>query len=186
MSKSKPTTPKKSKSAKSKTKPVRAKKKELPGDDMFDRMGIELNDVESEKGQLWDYIQVVGHYADLDQMPSTVDEIIDGGLIEDEDRIEELEKGATLTREEREACEERWVEYYFGQGHAPSFGMVKVQGRIVTLLSYGHSFEGLSIMVRGISDSWEQAFGSLDSSGVRENTCILHSDLEESLGKYEN
>ena len=186
MSKKKPTTSKKSESAKSNTKAVRAKKKELPGDDMFDKWRIKLEDVQSERSQLWDNIQVVGYYLSLGNAPTTAEEMIDLGLIEDEDRIEELENGASLTEEEIELCEKKWIDRYFSGECPTSFGLVKVQGRIVTLFSNGHSFEGISVMVRGISDSWEEALDDLDGTGVRDSTYVLDSDLQKSLGKYES
>jgi hypothetical protein len=187
MTKSKPTTPKKSESAKSKTKTVRAKKKVVPGKDLFDTLEITLEEIEDRAEDAWHHVQVNGFYVDKDEIPEcTADDLVSIGLIEDEDRVEKLENGAQPSKKEKELFREYWLGNHFGGESMTHFGLVKVQGRVVLLFSHGSSFEGISVWVSGYFDTWEEAFNSLDQDGVRDGTTIIDSDLQKSLGKYEN
>jgi len=184
MTKSKPTTPNKSESAKSKTKPVRAKRKELPGQDLFNTLEITLEEIDDRAEDAWHHVQVNGCYVNKDEIPEcTADDLVAYGLIEDEDRVEKLENGAQPSKQEKELFREYWLENYFGGESMTHFGLVKIQGRVVLLFSHGSSFEGISVWVSGEFDTWEEAFNSLDKDGVRKGTTIIDSDLKKSLGK---
>lgn len=121
-------------------------------------------------GNLWDEAgggSII--FCDSSEVPEwDVEDLIDSGIIEDTDRIEELLNGGEISQEEVKQFEDHWMENYlsYDTGDATVMELIEV-GEKVALLSIpgGNIWTRGEISVRGIFDSHEEALEYLSSIG---------------------
>lgn len=125
--------------------------------------------------KLWDEFFTCGTWVQHDDLPE-VDptELVESGLIEDEERCEALAEGAEPTEQEIKLFHDNWLESALeGEGDAdfiPAYAMsIVVDGKgregVALLLRTGYSFSGITTWLEGVFDSSEEATAHMEKGG---------------------
>ena len=95
--------------------------------------------------------------------------LVDYDIVNDESRLEEIEAGAPISEEEKNAFEKEWLEGLFDdreEGESECIKLVEVKNKIVALsMDGGYIASQGPVSVRGIFDSREEALKYLNMIG---------------------
>lgn len=107
--------------------------------------------------------------------PCDVGALLEYGIIEDEERAEELQNGAAPSEEEVVMYEEAWLDNRLQDPDAdytPVYGLAEIndpngKSYFVLFFCIGYSFSGIEVSIGGIFESEEEALEYLDTNGRR-------------------
>ena len=129
---------------------------------------------EEQMDELWEDAEVFGTWVRKGDVPEVTSEVLlDSGLIEDDQRINTLEKGGGPTAEEIREFQEWWAESNLEDGDAdfiPGYALSTIldkQGHkgVALLLRTGYSFSGVDTELEGIFATKADAIEHMKSDG---------------------